>query len=416
MSESSAHRLVTTAATGPPSESRHSSPAQTSRLARMVLAIEPSPLVTLLLSLLLMALAAYGDAVTGSSTTFTLFYVAALGFGTWFANVWLGYALTALAVVGGLTATLLNSPSRALSWSMAWNASVDGVLYIACVWLLDALRRRLSREVLARQDAVGQLRHAERLTTVGKLASGIAHEIGTPLNVITGHAELIVAGTVSGDDAVTSAGIILKQAERVAGIVQQLLNFARRSAASVAPTELTELVDTTVQMLRPLASKSGIAIECSGDTVAAWLNASEIQQVLTNLLTNAIHATPSGGKIEVETRWERTRNAKLLESRATSYAVVTIRDHGSGISSEVLPRIFDPFFTTKDPGRGTGLGLSVAFGIVRDHGGWIEIDTRMGEGTTATVYLPQTPERSDAPPTAIREAVARAPSPVRSNS
>jgi signal transduction histidine kinase len=350
---------------------------------------EPSQAGAIALSFLLTLAAAGGDALTSAETTFTLFYVLALVVGTWFGGIRTGYTLAAVAVAGGAMASLVNSTHTASAWFLAWNACVDLALYLGSVHVLWALRNRLEREVSARQDALGQLRHAERLTTIGRLASGIAHEIGTPLNVISGRAELIASGTLGAEATKNSAEIVIEQTERVAAIIRKLLDFARRGGTQVARTDLTDLVETTALLLGPSAAKAGIELVCTGPHIEANLNRSEMQQVITNLLTNAMDAMPRGGKIELETRVEKTRRPGHRRAEERSYAVMQIRDHGTGIAADVLPKIFDPFFTTKDLGRGTGLGLSVAYGIVHDHQGWLSIDTRLGEGTTVSVYMPQ---------------------------
>lgn len=358
-------------------------------VAHRLVAVHPSRGVTVVLSLAITLAATYGDAVTSAATTFTLFYVLALAIGTWFAGIWAGYLITAAAVVGGTVANLLTPYHTPSVWFLVWNGGLDLMLYVGCVRVLWALRQRLDREVVARQDALGQLRHAERLTTIGKLAAGIAHEIGTPLNVISGRAELIASGTLSPEAAKDSAAIVIEQAERVAVIIRQLLDFARRGGTKIARTDVSDLIETTALLLAPMAKKSGVDIHRSGAHLEANLNRSEMQQVITNLITNAIHAMPNGGRIEIETRVEKTRAPGRPMNAERSYAVVRVRDHGTGIAPDVLPKVFDPFFTTKDLGRGTGLGLSVAYGIVRDHQGWLSIDTKLGEGTSVTVYVPQ---------------------------
>jgi signal transduction histidine kinase len=186
-----------------------------------------------------------------------------------------------------------------------------------------------------------------------------------------------------------SAQVVLEQTARVSIILRQLLDFARRGGAHPETTDLSELTRATVELLRPLAAKSRVRIACSGERTAARVNRSELQQVLTNLVTNAMHAMPGGGSIEVSTHHEFTSAPGHRDSQRRGYAVVSVRDHGTGIALDVLPKIFDPFFTTKDVGRGTGLGLSVAYGIVADHHGWISIDTAEGRGTTVTVHLPE---------------------------
>src|SRR5512133_122344 len=359
------------------------------RVARRMVAVRPPHGTAVALALLLTLAATYGDAVTSAATTFTLFYVLALAIGTWFAGPRIGYLVSMLAVIGGTVASVATAQRTLSPWFLAWNICVDFVLYVGSVQGLWALRQRLERDVSAREDALGQLRHAERLTTIGKLASGIAHEIGTPLNVISGRAELIASGTLSPVAVTNCAQIVIEQTERVAAIIRQLLDFATRGGTKVCRTDLTDLVETTALLLAPIAAKTGVKIVCSGAHIEASLNRSEMQQVITNLLTNAIHAMPSGGTVEIETHIETTRAPGRRGAADRPYAVVQVRDHGTGIAPDVLPKIFDPFFTTKDLGQGTGLGLSVAYGIIRDHKGWLAIDTKLGEGTTVTLYAPQ---------------------------
>jgi signal transduction histidine kinase len=379
-------RIVTSSTSG---ESESPSADFIEHVARKLALLHPSRELTVALALLITLAAICGDAVTSAATTFTLFYVLALAIGTWFAGIWTGYLITVLAVVGSTTASLI-SPSHVPSLHfLLWNGALDLPLYVGCVRVLWALRERLEREVLARQDALGQLRHAERLTTIGKLAAGVAYEIGTPLNVISGRTELIAAGTMSPEAIKSSAKIVLEQTERVAVIIRQLLDFARRGGTEVTRTDVTDLIETTCLLLAPIARKARVELLRSGTHLEANLNRNEMQQVITNLITNAIHASHGGGKVEIGTRLEKTHATGRLGGDERPHAVLEVRDHGTGIAPDVLPKVFDPFFTTKDLGQGTGLGLSVAYGIVRDHHGWIAIDTTLGEGTTVTVYIPQ---------------------------
>jgi signal transduction histidine kinase len=145
-----------------------------------------------------------------------------------------------------------------------WNNLLEGALFIVFAHLFAALRARVRMESEWRLDALNQLRHAERLTTIGKLASGVAHEIGTPLNVISGHAELLVAGRIDPDDVKNSGKNLLEQSERVTTIVRQLLDFARRGGTRVEMTDIKELVTSTGKLLESTARKAGveIVIEC----------------------------------------------------------------------------------------------------------------------------------------------------------
>ena len=330
--------------------------------------------------------AAAGDAIAPAAATFTLFYVVPLGVAVWYWSLRAAYLIGAAALLAHSAATLLDLPGSTPAF-LAWNAAADLILYVTFARLLASLHHRIVLEISAREDALGQLRHAERLATLGKLASGIAHEVGTPLNVISGRAELIAAGGLSAYAVTTSAGVIIKQAERVAAIVRQLLDFARRGGTRVERTDLTSLLEHTALLLGPLASKSGVEIALEGPRVDADVNPSELQQVLTNLLTNAIHALPGGGKVEVTLGVELARPERGGARRECS--VIRVRDHGTGIAPDVLPRIFEPFFTTRDVGVGTGLGLSVVYGIMQDHGGWVAVETAVNRGTTLSLYLPR---------------------------
>lgn len=340
------------------------------------------------LSLTLFALAAFGDFVTTAETTFTLFYVVPLAIAVWYTGLRLGYVIAGLSVLSGLFVDVFTDLTPSSWFFLVWNNLIDGVLFVLFAHVFAALRTRVRLESELRMDALDQLRHAERLTTIGKLASGIAHEIGTPLNVISGHAELLLMGRLEPNDIKASGKILLEQSERVTTIVRQLLDFARRGGTRVEMTDINELVGATAELFKSLARKTGIEILVQGVPASAAVNRSELQQVLTNVIANAIYAMPKGGKMSIEVHKERTSPPEQKHGSQQDYVVVSVRDCGTGIAPDVLPKIFDPFFTTKDVGEGTGLGLSVAYGIVRDHHGWFSVDTRLGEGTTLSVYLP----------------------------
>lgn len=265
-----------------------------------------------------------------------------------------------------------------------------------CDQLRDA-RTRADLEAEKRLSTLEQLRHADRLRTVGTLASGIAHEIGTPLSVIAMRAKMIASGEVPGDEAPAGAKIIAAQADRVTKIVRQLLDFARRRQPNRADADLGELAEHTAALLTTLAKKSNVRLLVDrADDVTAKIDASQIEQALTNLVINAMHAMPEGGDVTISTRREKATPPATAGGAARSTAadeprdcaVFAVRDTGSGIAKEHLDRIFEPFFTTKPVGEGTGLGLSVTHGIVEDHEGWMTATSTVGEGSTFTVYLP----------------------------
>jgi signal transduction histidine kinase len=253
----------------------------------------------------------------------------------------------------------------------------------------------LAREMNAMCDRLGQtlrqLRHADRLATVGKLASGLAHELGTPLNVISARAEMIASGETSEAEVADYSRVIVEASERLAGIVRQLLEFARPRDLRKARQNLRELASQTLHLLTPLAAKKNVTLGLKGPDapVEADVDAGLFQQVLTNLVMNAIQAMAKPGNIEVGTAVELVRPPAEHGGQEASYLRVTVHDAGIGMTPEQMQHIFEPFYTTKAVGDGTGLGLSVAYGIVRDHGGWITVESEPHKGSEFSMYLPR---------------------------
>jgi signal transduction histidine kinase len=254
----------------------------------------------------------------------------------------------------------------------------------------------LGREINAMCDrlatALQQLRHADRLATVGKLASGVAHEMGTPLNVVRERAKMIAEGDTSESESREYARIIVTATEQTIKTIRQLLQFARRSQVVKAQRDLRALVSETLDLLRPLAGKRGIVFKLAGATtnLRANVDGGQLQQVITNLIMNAIQATPGGGVVELSISRESAPLPPDLGGGDVTVFCLRVRDAGCGISPEHLPYVFEPFFTTKDVGEGTGLGLAVAYGIIREHGGWIAVESQLGRGTVFSVFLPAT--------------------------
>lgn len=257
---------------------------------------------------------------------------------------------------------------------------------------LDEANRAVAAHHTARLRAVEELRHADRLRTVGQLASGLAHELGTPLNVVLGRAGLLIGGGNTPEEVTESARIIDEQTRRMTALIRQLLGFARRKEPSVQPTSLGAVAAQTVSMLGTIAQKAGVRLVLRDLAPReALADAGQIQQVLTNLVVNAIHAMPDGGELTL-TAGERELDAPAeVASTGRRWLFVSVEDEGTGIATEDLPRVFEPFFTTKSVGEGTGLGLSIAHSIVRDHGGWIVAERRPERGSCFTVYLPPAP-------------------------
>jgi len=240
---------------------------------------------------------------------------------------------------------------------------------------LAEARGRAEQEYRARLASEERLRHADRLTTVGTLSAAVAHELGTPLNVVLGRASMIASGEMEGELARKSGHIITEQVERMTKYIRQLLDFARVNDPVRAVHDLRELVSQTFELLQPYAHKRGARLllhPSEGDARASF-DRGQIQQTLSNLLVNAIQSMPSGGTVEV--KLER----KPIDGQMS--LGVSIRDQGTGIPDEVRELLFSPFYTTKPAGEGTGIGLWVASDIIKAHDGRIDI-------STFTVWLP----------------------------
>ncbi len=255
---------------------------------------------------------------------------------------------------------------------------------------LAQAQRRIMAEAGARIDALSQLRHADRLNTVGKLASGIAHELGSPLNVVAGRAKMIETGSIEGEEAQRSAHIIRQQALRMTGIIRQLLEFARPRGPKMARHDILKVAEETLEMLQPLADKQRVRmlLEPPGCSTEISFDEGQMSQVLTNLVGNAIQAMPNGGQLTVRVFERHAAPPQEVGGAPGDYICVSVEDEGVGMTEDVRSRIFEPFFTTKDVGEGTGLGLSVSYGIVREHGGWLEAESEPDNGSTFTVYIP----------------------------
>jgi len=249
---------------------------------------------------------------------------------------------------------------------------------------------RLARETEARIATIEQLRHADRLMTVGKLASGVAHELGTPLNVVMARAKMLSPGDVKAEDVAKNARIIFDEAQQMTKIIRQLLDFARPRRPSKVSIDLNKLARQTLEMLAPMASKRQVTVvpPAGEEHVLCEADAAQIQQVLSNLVMNGIQSMPRGGKLTVEIRKEWIKPPPDHGGPEAEYLCLSVRDEGHGITEDDMKHIFEPFFTTKDVGEGTGLGLSVSLGIVREHGGWVGVTSQPEKGSCFSVYLP----------------------------
>jgi signal transduction histidine kinase len=258
-----------------------------------------------------------------------------------------------------------------------------------CVKLENA-RDRIVAETTARVEAIEHLRHADRLATVGKIASGVAHELGTPLNVASHRAKMIAGGEVVGAEAADYARIIAEQTRRMTGVIRQMLDYARRHTPHKERADLRAVARQTVQLLAPLAERTGVTLRViEGENGAyAGVDAAQIQQALTNLVVNAIQASPRDGEVTIAVEERVARSPADRDGAPVRCVALDVRDRGTGIAPEHRGLVFEPFFTTKQPGEGTGLGLAVSQGIARDHGGWLEMESRLGAGSCFSLLIP----------------------------
>ena len=234
------------------------------------------------------------------------------------------------------------------------------------------------RDISERKRLQEQLRKTERIAELGTVASGMAHEIGTPMNVILGRAEYLM-DRVTDEPIKKGLQTIITQVERITRVMNQLLSFARRKTPERVALDLKQVVEDSLEMFHERLARSRIRVELrlADPCPMVLADADQMSQVLINLVMNAVHAMPDGGTLHVGLAPE----PQLVK--------LTIADTGHGIPREAIKRIFDPFFTTKEFGKGTGLGLTVVKGIIEEHQGSIAVESQEGTGTTFTILLPK---------------------------
>ena len=263
----------------------------------------------------------------------------------------------------------------------------------------DITERKQAEELLRRRDE--QLRQSQKMEAVGRLSGGIAHDFNNLLGVIIGYSESIEYRMAPNDPLRKSAEEIRKAGERAASLTHQLLAFSRQQVLQAQILDLNALVTDMGTMLRRLI---GMHIELTTQLPAQLgqvkAEQSQIEQVIVNLVVNARDAMPEGGKLLIE-----TSNLEVNEHLASSfpflqpgpYVVLAVTDTGVGMDADTRRHIFEPFFTTKGPGKGTGLGLATVYGVVKQSGGGVIVDSEPGKGSTFKIFLPQTQESPVAP-------------------
>ena len=252
--------------------------------------------------------------------------------------------------------------------------------------------RTRTEEALRRTEA--QLRQAQKMEAVGRLAGGVAHDFNNLLTVIRGYSELVMHRLAPGDPSLPDIGEVKKAADRAAGLTGQLLAFSRRQFVAPKIVDLNIIVLNMDGMLRRLIGEDLIELytDLESPLWSIRADAGQIEQVIMNLAVNARDAMPTGGRLTIETRnlaigTESRYGTVILEKGA--YVMLALKDSGHGMSEEVQAHLFEPFFTTKETGKGTGLGLSTVYGVVKQSGGLIGFDSQVGQGTTFKIFFPK---------------------------
>lgn len=247
---------------------------------------------------------------------------------------------------------------------------------------LRSTQVELRARMEAQRSAENRLIQAAKLAAVGEMAAGIAHELNNPLTSVTGFAELALEGMPEGSETHTDLEMVLREALRARDVVRRLLDFARQSESTRARASLNNVIEDVVALSRHLIHTSAVELSLDLEEELPWtsVDVNQMKQVLLNLVHNALQAMPDGGEMEIKT--------ETASRHHRDWVVVSVRDTGVGIPQLEQARIFEPFYTTKGNQGGTGLGLSVTYGIVTDHGGQIDVESQPGAGSKFTVWLP----------------------------
>ena len=248
----------------------------------------------------------------------------------------------------------------------------------------DQMAERLMQRERELKQSQDTLRRADRLSSLGLLTAGLAHEIRNPLVAIRTFTQLLPERYDDAEFREGFQGLALKEVDRICGLINDLLSFARPSKPNVAPENVNDVVDNIARILETQAKEKGMAIsrEFSESLPKVWIDREQMKQVFMNLILNAIQAMKEGGSINIASRAVSRNGAEF----SGEFVQVEIRDTGIGIPEEHLQHIFDPFFTSKD--EGSGLGLAVSHQIVQEHGGFVTVESTVGKGTAFFIHVP----------------------------
>ena len=261
--------------------------------------------------------------------------------------------------------------------------NIGGELYI----------QSFHRDITEKKQLEEQLFQSQKMESIGTLAGGIAHDFNNILTAILGHTELLHYCEGLDDRAKQSLRIVENSARKAGQIVSKLLSFSRKASFEILPVNLNSVIKDTVELCETMSSKRNVNLkmDINYNIPFVYADHNHLEQVLMNLFVNAMDAMPNGGNITI------TTELLNLEKMAThvrpllnpgNYVVMKVTDTGTGISDEIRNKIFNPFFTTKEPGKGTGLGLAMVYGIIKEHKGIVDVKSTLGKGTTFEIYLP----------------------------
>ncbi len=292
-------------------------------------------------------------------------------------------------------------------WEAWWRAQDGTLLCMEDHWIAVYEGERLVategvlRNVTERKRLESQVQQAQKMEAVGQLAGGVAHDFNNILQSILGFTEILLGDTPGASRHHGELLEIQKAAERAAGLTRQLLAFSRRQMIQPTVLDLNEVVSNMHKMLhRLLGEDIQLVTELGADLPRVKADSGQIEQIIMNLAVNARDAMPQGGRITITTAGVTLMAEDvpyIPDARAGRFVRLTVADTGTGIAPAVLPRIFEPFFSTKGPGQGTGLGLSVIYGIAQQHNGWINVYSQLGHGSAFKLYLPLCTEAGERP-------------------
>jgi signal transduction histidine kinase/CheY-like chemotaxis protein len=347
----------------------------------------------------------------------SIFYLLPIAYVAWRVTGWLEWLLYAAVTAAVYLVPAFTSPN---GQTAAFNRSLGVLLGLMIIFLMRERRRYaaalakvnddleervaartaelrqandcLSREISERLKAEECLRNAQKMEAIGRLAGGVAHDFNNLLTVINGYCQILIDGLVGNKRLHEYSEIIVQAGNRAAKLTQQLLAFSRKQVLQPRVVDLNELVVGIDKLLRPLiGAQVELVIDLAADLRPVRVDPGQLEQVLINLAINARDAMPEGGALRVE-----TANAELNGSFAQvhpefvpgRYVLLAVHDNGCGMDEMTRTHLFEPFFTTKGVGKGTGLGLATSYGIIKQSGGYIHVESQAGKGTVFRIYLP----------------------------